>query len=54
MVNIGISDLFDRGIDKIMDIEYYSNITILFRVIAYVIRFVNNFKRVCEDRVKEI
>lgn len=30
MVNIGISELFDCGIDKIVDIEYYSNIIILF------------------------
>lgn len=55
MVNSGTSDSLDRGIDKIMDIEHYSNITTLPRVTAYVIRFVNNLKkRVCEDRVKEI
>ena len=45
MVNTENSDSIDRGIDKIMDIERYSNITTLLRVTAYVIRFVNTVKK---------
>ena len=45
MVNTGTSDSLDRGIDKIMDIERYSNITTLLRVTAYVIRFVDTLKK---------
>ena len=45
MVNTGTSDSLDRGIDKIMDIECYCNITTLHRVTAYVTRFVNNLKK---------
>ena len=45
MVNTDISDSLDRGIDKIIDIERYSNITTLLRVTAYVTRFVNSLKK---------
>ena len=45
IVNTGTSESLDRGIDKIVDIEHYSNITTLFRVTAYVIRFVNTLKK---------
>lgn len=45
MVNASACDLFDRGIDKIIDIERYNNITSLLRVTAFVIRFVNNLKK---------
>ena len=45
MVNTETSDSLDRGIDKIVDIERYSNITTLLRVTAYVIRFVNTVKK---------
>ena len=43
-VNTETSDSLDCGIDKIMDIACYSNITLL-RVTAYVIRFVNTVKK---------
>ena len=43
-VNTETSDSLDCGIDKIMDIERYSNITLL-RVTAYVIRFVNTVNK---------
>lgn len=33
-----------RGIDRIIDIERYNNITSLLRVTAYMIRFINNLK----------
>ena len=45
MVNTDTSDSLDRGIDKIIDIERYSNITTLPRVTAYVTRFVNSLKK---------
>ena len=45
MVNTENKDPVDRGIDKIIDIERYSNITSLLRVTAYVIRFINNLKK---------
>ena len=45
MVNTATSDSLDRGIDKIMDIDRYSNITKLLRVTAYVIRFVDTLKK---------
>ena len=43
-VNTSSHSSLDRGIDKIIDTERYSNITSLLRVTAFVIRFVNNFK----------
>ena len=45
MVNTDTSDSLDRGIDKIIDIERYSNITTLLGVTAYVTRFVNSLKK---------
>ena len=45
MVNTDTSHSLDRGIDKIIDIERYSNITTLLRVTAYVTRFVNSLKK---------
>ena len=45
MVNTDTSDSLDCGIDKIIDIERYSNITTLLRVTAYVTRFVNSLKK---------
>ena len=45
MVNTETSDSLDRGIDKIMDIERYSNITTLLRVTVYVIRFLNTVRK---------
>ena len=44
MVNTETSDSLDHGIEKIMDIERYSNNTTLLQVTGYVIRFVNTVK----------
>ena len=44
MVNTSSCDSPDHGIEKIIDIERYSNITNLLRVTAYVSRFINNLK----------
>ena len=54
MVNTGTSDSLYRGIDKIMDIERYSNITKLLRVTAYVIRFADNLNKRVQNSVKKI
>ena len=54
MVNTGTSDSLDRGIDKIMDVERYSNIKTLLRVTAYVIRFTDNLKKRVRKQSQEI
>ena len=53
MVNTGTSDSLYRGIDKIMDIERYSNITKLPRVTAYVIRFADNLNKRVRKQCQE-
>ena len=53
MVNTGTSDSLYRGIDKIMDIERYSNITKLLRVTAYVIRFADNLNKRVQKQCQE-
>ncbi|XP_067029688.1 uncharacterized protein [Acropora muricata] len=53
MVNTGTSDSLYCGIDKIMDIERYSNITKLLRVTAYVIRFADNLNKRVRKQCQE-